>query len=92
MTRKGLKTCFSDSRSLDIQRGHGHLSSPGLFNHSSRDRVRPILPQAANRYYEKLKPSCIETGVSHEERAAKRQEEIESLQEALRILSGEDVA
>ena len=46
---------------------------------------------AALDYFEKLKPSCIETGVSHEERAARRQEEIESLQEALRILNGEEV-
>jgi hypothetical protein len=46
---------------------------------------------AALDYFEKLKPSCIETGVSHEERAARRQEEIESLQEALKILNGEDV-
>jgi len=47
---------------------------------------------AALDYFEKLKPSCIETGVSHEERAARRQEEIESLQEALKILNGEDVS
>merc|ERR1719253_307570 len=47
---------------------------------------------AALDYFEKLKPSCIETGVSHEERASRRQEEIESLQEALKILNGEDVA
>ncbi len=47
---------------------------------------------AALNYFEKLKPSCIETGVSHEERASRRQEEIESLQEALKILNGEDVA
>ena len=48
--------------------------------------------QAAMDYYDKLKPSCIETGVSHEERAARRQEEIESLQEALKILNGGDLA
>jgi len=46
---------------------------------------------AALDYFEKLKPSCIETGVSHEERAARRQEEVESLQEALKILNGEEV-
>merc|ERR1719382_1254969 len=47
---------------------------------------------AAQAYYEKLKPSCLETGVSFEERNRRRQEEIESLQEALRILNGEDLA
>merc|ERR1719158_1614562 len=46
---------------------------------------------AALEYYEKLKPSCVDTGVSYEERVARRKEEIESLQEALRILDGEDI-
>merc|ERR1719152_87465 len=47
---------------------------------------------AALTYYEKLKPSCVDAGVSYEDRVARRKEEIESLQEALRILNGEDVA
>mmetsp|Transcript_1514 Transcript_1514/g.3825 ORF Transcript_1514/g.3825 Transcript_1514/m.3825 type:complete len:266 (+) Transcript_1514:1-798(+) len=47
---------------------------------------------AALRYFDKLKPSCVDAGVSHEERVQRRQEEIESLQEALRILSGEEIA
>merc|ERR1719393_624853 len=48
--------------------------------------------QAALEYYDKLKPSCIEVGVSYEDRVARRKEEIESLQQALKILNGEDVA
>jgi prefoldin subunit 5 len=47
---------------------------------------------AALAYFEKLKPSCVDAGVSYEDRVARRKEEIESLQEALRILSGEDIA
>jgi len=47
---------------------------------------------AAEAYYEKLKPTCVSSGDSYEDRVAKRKEEIESLQEALRILNGEDVA
>merc|ERR1719478_1698067 len=47
---------------------------------------------AAMAYFEKLKPSCVDAGVSYEERVARRKEEIESLQEALKILSGEDIA
>jgi len=46
---------------------------------------------AAVSYYEKLKPACVTAGDSYDDRVAKRKEEIESLQEALRILNGEDV-
>jgi len=45
---------------------------------------------AALSYFDKLKPSCIDSGVSHEDRVARREEEVQSLQEALRILNGED--
>jgi len=47
---------------------------------------------AALDYFDKLKPSCIETGVTFEDRTQRRKEEIESLQQALRILNGEDLA
>jgi len=47
---------------------------------------------AALAYFDKLKPSCVDAGVSFEDRVARRKEEVESLQEALRILNGEDLA
>jgi len=47
---------------------------------------------AALAYFDKLKPSCVEAGVSYDDRVARRKEEIESLQEALKILNGEDLA
>lgn len=47
---------------------------------------------AANDYFDKLKPSCVDSGVSYEDRVARRKEEVESLQEALRILNGEEIA
>merc|ERR1719436_338424 len=47
---------------------------------------------AALSYFDKLKPSCIDAGVSYDDRVARRQAEIESLQTALRILNGEDLA
>merc|ERR1712232_331718 len=47
---------------------------------------------AALAYYDKLKPSCVDAGVSYDDRVARRKEEIESLQEALKILNGEDIA
>jgi cell division septum initiation protein DivIVA len=46
---------------------------------------------AALLYYDKLKPSCVDAGVSYEQRVGRREEEIESLQTALRILNGEDI-
>jgi len=42
---------------------------------------------AAMEYYEKLKPSCVDAGESYEERVARREEEIQSLKEALKILA-----
>jgi len=47
---------------------------------------------AANRYYDKLVPQCIDQGMTWEERTAARKAEIASLKEALTILSGEDIA
>merc|ERR550514_533117 len=46
---------------------------------------------AALAYYEKLKPSCVDAGLSYEDRVRMREEEIQSLQEALKILSGEAI-
>jgi len=42
---------------------------------------------AAMSYYMKLKPSCVDAGLNYEERVTQRKEEIESLQEALKILT-----
>jgi len=47
---------------------------------------------AALAYYDKLKPSCVDAGTSYDDRVSRRKEEIESLQEALRILNGEEIA
>jgi len=47
---------------------------------------------AALEYYEKLKPDCVDQGLSYEDRVASREAEIESLQEALKILAGEQIA
>jgi len=46
---------------------------------------------AALAYFDKLKPSCVDAGVSYDDRVGRRKEEIESLQEALRILNGEEI-
>merc|ERR1719486_813861 len=46
---------------------------------------------SAMDYYDKLKTQCVDTGLSYEERKKMREEELVSLQEALKILSGEDI-
>jgi len=42
---------------------------------------------AALAYFDKLKPSCIDSGISYEDRVARRNEEIASLKEALTIMA-----
>lgn len=61
--------------------------------HTAKDDLSVTQEQldAALAYFEKLKPSCIQSGVSYEDRVARRQAEIQSLNEALQILAGEDV-
>jgi len=62
--------------------------------HSTQEELKATQEElsSAVEYYEKLKPTCVDSGVSYEERVKRRKEEIESLQEALKILQGEDIA
>jgi len=41
----------------------------------------------AIKVYEKLKPNCVDSGISYSERVKRRQAEIESLQQALKVLA-----
>lgn len=43
-----------------------------------------------NEYFEDLKPACLEVKVSYEERRAKREEEIESLKGAYKMLAAKE--
>lgn len=46
---------------------------------------------AAQKYFEELKPQCVIPPVSYEERVQKREDEIQSLKEALDILNSQDI-
>jgi len=42
---------------------------------------------AAEAYYEKLRPDCVDTGVAYAERKAQREQEMKDLKEAMEMLS-----
>jgi hypothetical protein len=42
-------------------------------------------------YYDKLKPACVDTGEKYEDRVARRQAEIEGLEDALNFFEGQDL-
>merc|ERR1719269_210003 len=86
-TDKAQKSADIDSKSQKKQNQEQTLNEKQTDLEGTQKELT-----AALEYYEKLKPSCVDPGVSYEDRVARRKEEIESLQEALRILNGEDIA
>ena len=46
---------------------------------------------AAIAYHEKLEPSCVDSGINYEDRVKLREQEMQSLQEALKIFTSQDV-
>jgi len=80
------------SAQLDHENSRKEKEEKRLVNTNSDLQGTQKELDAALKYYESIKPRCVDSGVSYEDRVARRQEEIESLQEALRILNGEDLA
>lgn len=81
---KAVKTAdmkHRENERTSKQVAHGELKKNLRIIHEELD--------AALQYYEKLKPSCENPGPSYEERKATREKEIQSLKEALEILSGD---
>jgi len=86
-TDKSKKTTDIDHKSAKKQDEQASLTSTLEDLQGTQEEL-----DAALAYFDKLKPSCVDAGVSYEERVARRKEEIQSLQEALGILNGKDIA
>jgi len=73
-------------------KGFDKVRTERALNQAKKDlKATQAELDAALEYFDKLKPQCIDNGLSYEERVAKRKAEIVSLQEALKVLSGEDI-
>merc|ERR1719181_1982610 len=75
---KGQKEGEKETAELDIVDKEADLKSEQTNLQNALDEL------------EKLKPVCVDTGMSWEERTARREQEIESLKEALKILQNTD--
>jgi len=87
---------FMDDAKADTESKHKEEFDKGLQKDQKEYELRlaekdlgesQAALDAALEYYAKLKPQCIEVHVSYEERVARRNQEIEALQEAYRVLS-----
>jgi len=81
---KAKKEKALEHKKIDLQKNQQEVTVKTADLESKKVEL-----SAADQYYETLKPSCIDSGMSFKERAARREEEIQSLQDALRILDGE---
>merc|ERR1719188_45154 len=80
-------------KSRDVDHKMKKQGSQTVALQQKKDDLKDTQKQldAALAYFEKLKPDCVGAGESFADRVQKRKEEIESLQESLRILNGEDI-
>lgn len=85
----GAEVCGSTAEKTDLVKSKEKLikkkSSEKAKREKELDDTQSELNEA-NEVYDKLKPACINPGVSVEERVQQREQEIASLQEALEIL------
>lgn len=73
-------------------KGFDQVRTERALNQAKKDlKATQVELDAALAYYDELKPQCVDTGLSYADRRAKRRAEIASLQEALKVLSGEQI-
>jgi len=76
-----------------LKQSHADLKETGIKIEDAMNDLTDSqkLLDDALKTYEELKPQCIDTGMSYEERVAAREKEIEALKKALCQLDPEDV-
>merc|ERR1719313_2270967 len=92
---KDYKTFMADSdedkavKTADMTHNSNLITKRNSDNASAKKDLKSTQAEldAALEYYEKLKLSCVDAGESYEERVARREAEIQSLKEALKILA-----
>merc|ERR1740117_1268186 len=86
-------TVDKDKKSTDIDhkqaKKQDQTQALGVANKDLAGNQKEL--DAAMMYFDKLKPDCVDMGVDYNDRVARRKEEIQSLQEALTILSGDGI-
>lgn len=89
---------FNQDADLDIQANTQDMTfkeskkkqdEAGLVTAKKDVREAQVLLDKSDDYYAKLKPPCVKPDVDFAERSRQRGEEIEALQEALSLLTGE---
>jgi DNA repair exonuclease SbcCD ATPase subunit len=89
-------TKFMDDTTQDIAVKNTELDHMEKKSETTAQSIRSLKKElkatqeeldAALAYYEKLRPDCVDTGLSFQDRVEMRQAEIQSLQEALKVLS-----
>jgi len=83
---RAMKVADIDNKSKLKTRKSGELAQTTKDLKATQEEL-----DAALQYFDKLKPSCVDSGTSYEDRVERRAEEIESLKDALQILAGEDI-
>jgi len=84
------KSNAAKSRKIEMNTADKHAAESKLREDTADMKFSQDKLLAADRYYENLKPQCIDPGMTFEERTRARKEEIESLKTALKILEGQD--
>jgi len=80
----GSKTVAKENKEAELAETNSEIDD----DNTSLDEEQTLLDKSVQEIIE-LQPACVETGMSYEDRVAKREQEIESLKEALCTLDNE---